>query len=101
MEVMLGKVFERRQVYVQTLFAQKDPRVEGQTEEAVLNSLQLTNNGMIDLMNSWRTDHGSWVREETAEEYRTSKKCRNIEQGAFKRNNYPEPPYSFKACAAD
>ena len=79
----MGKVLERRNVYVQTLFAQKDPRVEGQTEEAVLHSLQLTNNDMNDLMNSWRTYHGAWMREETAEAYRASKKYHNIEHGAF------------------
>ena len=63
MEVLLQKTIERRSMHIAVFMEKDDARVRGLTKREVLNTLHFSDADMTTVMNAWRHDHQSWMKE--------------------------------------
>ena len=86
MEVLLQKTIERRSMHIEHVMEKDDARVRGLTKREVLNSLHFSHADMTTVMNAWRYDHQSWMKEETQNElwfFNKHKDWHGLEKRAF------------------
>ena len=68
MEVLLQKTIERRSMHIEHLMEKDNARARRQAKREVLNSFPFSNADMATVMNTWRYDYQSWMKEETQNE---------------------------------